>query len=444
MKNTLETRLGIFFALCFIVAIVILEMVGVAEYFKPGYRIYADFKSIQDLKQGDLVKMAGVEVGRVEKIDLTNELVRVTMKIRNREADIRLNSRASIKFTGLMGQNFVSIDFGDARSWMFTPQDLPGSPMMLNELRDGSNAVSRFVWQQFSADARKKCADTNATWQQREASLVDALNVFIQQGKSVYEPQLFQGVPLSEKTVALKSKNPQGEDVARLNRLLLQDAFPSEVAKYQGPSLKAVDGATLKTVEQPDLSSLMAKMEEAADEVKVLRKDMSTENLTAQFAPIMEFVKSSTNDLYAILGNVRKVTTEVADGKGTVGKLLFDETLYNSALSAVASVQVGANELKSIATDARGIMNDINAGKGNLGLLVRDDALYRETTNAMTNIREITQKVNRGDGTVGKLINDDSFYKNAKVSLQKLDQAAEGLEDQGPLSVLGIAVGKLF
>jgi hypothetical protein len=28
--------------------------------------------------------------------------------------------------------------------------------------------------------------------------------------------------------------------------------------------------------------------------------------------------------------------------------------------------------------------------------------------------------------------------------LQKLDQATEGLEDQGPLSVLGFAVGKLF
>jgi hypothetical protein len=41
-------------------------------------------------------------------------------------------------------------------------------------------------------------------------------------------------------------------------------------------------------------------------------------------------------------------------------------------------------------------------------------------------------------------VNDDSFYKNVKVSLQKLDKATEGLEDQGPLSVLGIAVQSLF
>jgi phospholipid/cholesterol/gamma-HCH transport system substrate-binding protein len=62
----------------------------------------------------------------------------------------------------------------------------------------------------------------------------------------------------------------------------------------------------------------------------------------------------------------------------------------------------------------------------------------------MTNLKEILQKINQGQGSVGKLVNDESFYKNAKLSLQKLDKATEGLEDQGPLSVLGIAVNSLF
>jgi len=47
-------------------------------------------------------------------------------------------------------------------------------------------------------------------------------------------------------------------------------------------------------------------------------------------------------------------------------------------------------------------------------------------------------------GNIGKLINDQEFYRNAKLTLQKLDQATEGLEDSGPLSVLGTIVGKLF
>jgi phospholipid/cholesterol/gamma-HCH transport system substrate-binding protein len=62
----------------------------------------------------------------------------------------------------------------------------------------------------------------------------------------------------------------------------------------------------------------------------------------------------------------------------------------------------------------------------------------------MTNLREIFEKVNKGQGSVGKLVNDDGFYKNAQLTLQKLDKATEGLEDQGPLTVMGVIVGKLF
>src|SRR6185295_2865460 len=116
MRNTLETKLGIFFALALIVAVIILEMVGVADFFKPGYRVHADFKSVQELKKGDLVKMAGVEIGRVDDIGLENEKVRVTMKIKRRvnkrDVGLKTDSKATIKFTGLLGQNFVAIDFG--------------------------------------------------------------------------------------------------------------------------------------------------------------------------------------------------------------------------------------------------------------------------------------------------------------------------------------------
>ena len=45
MKNTLETRLGIFFALALVVAVVILEMIGGADFFKVGYQITSSFKN---------------------------------------------------------------------------------------------------------------------------------------------------------------------------------------------------------------------------------------------------------------------------------------------------------------------------------------------------------------------------------------------------------------
>ncbi len=91
MKNTLETRLGIFVALAAIAAVFILEMVGGVENFRRGYQLSALFNTAQDLKVGDRVKMAGVEIGRVEKIQLTENKVKVTMKIRP-DADVKTDS----------------------------------------------------------------------------------------------------------------------------------------------------------------------------------------------------------------------------------------------------------------------------------------------------------------------------------------------------------------
>jgi phospholipid/cholesterol/gamma-HCH transport system substrate-binding protein len=110
----------------------------------------------------------------------------------------------------------------------------------------------------------------------------------------------------------------------------------------------------------------------------------------------------------------------------------------------VASLQSTTDEIKLAIGDARKIIDGVNAGKGSLGLLVTDEKLYAETTASMTSLKEILQKMNSGQGTVGKLINDQEFYKNAKLTLQKVDKATEGLEDQGPLSVLGILVNNLF
>ena len=95
MKNNLETRLGIFFALALVVAVLILEMIGAADFFKGGYNITGSFRNAQDLKRGDLVKTAGVEIGRVEKIELENGRAKVTMKIQKR-FEIKTDARAAI------------------------------------------------------------------------------------------------------------------------------------------------------------------------------------------------------------------------------------------------------------------------------------------------------------------------------------------------------------
>jgi phospholipid/cholesterol/gamma-HCH transport system substrate-binding protein len=323
MKNSLESRLGIFVALAVVAAVVIIEMLGGPEHFMRGYRIYALFNNVQELKIGDRVKMAGVEVGRVEKVQLEGEKARVTLKMK-RETEVKTDSTATVKFTGLMGQNFVSLDFGT-----------PDAPV-------------------------------------------------------------------------------------------------------------AKDGAVLSSKEQPDLSVVMEKIDNVASGVENLTKSFSGLKLDELLGPFIDFMKDNRAPLTATISNINSVTFQVSQGKGTVGKLIYDETLYDSALATVTNLQSTLTDARAAVADARNIIAQVNAGQGTAGKLIKDPALYNETTASMTNLREILQKINQGQGSVGKLINDQEFYKNAKLTLQKLDKATDGLEDQGPLSVLGIAVNSLL
>jgi len=316
MKNSLETKLGIFVAVTVIAAVVIIEKLGSGSMFSHGRHVSAQFDNVQDLKVGDRVKMAGVEIGSVESIDLVTNKVSVTLRLSDK-AVVRTDSRATIKFTGLIGQNFVAVDFGS-----------PGAP-------------------------------------------------------------------------------------------------PAE------------DGAILTATEQPDLSAIMAKLDSAADGVQNLTKSFTPDTINNLMGPLVDFVKQNSAPLTATIANVKNVSSQIAAGQGTIGKLIYDESLYTSAMATVSNLQ-------ETAASARLTISNVNAGQGSLGKLLTDDKLYAETTASMTNLNQILQKVNGGQGTIGKLVNDQEFYKNAKLSLQKLDKAADGLEDTGPLSVIGTLVGNLF
>ena len=323
MKNSLETKLGVFVILAVMAAWVIVETLGTVDLFSKGYHVSAQFDSAQDLKIGDRVKMAGVEIGRVEKISLTDNKVSVTMKLKS-NAVVKTDSKAIIKFTGLMGQNFVSVAFGS-----------PGAP-------------------------------------------------------------------------------------------------------------KADEGTILETGEQPDLSAIMAKLDNAAAGIENVTKVFSGDKIDNILGPITDFMKQNSGPLTATIGNIKSLTSQIAAGQGTVGKLIYEDTLYSSALSTVTNLQDSAASAKDVLATAKGVINNISAGQGTVGKLITDDTLFTAATASMTNLNSILSKVNGGQGTLGKLVNEQEFYKNAKLSLQKLDKAADGLEDQGPLSVLGIMANNLF
>jgi phospholipid/cholesterol/gamma-HCH transport system substrate-binding protein len=77
-----------------------------------GYSIYAKFSTVGGLRAGSSVEIAGVEVGRVERITLENFQARVAFRLNNSGLKLPEDSIASVRTKGLIGEQYVRISPG--------------------------------------------------------------------------------------------------------------------------------------------------------------------------------------------------------------------------------------------------------------------------------------------------------------------------------------------
>jgi len=125
---------------------------------------------------------------------------------------------------------FLPITWGSGK---LASGDFKDLPSFVAKLKQPSEAVSRFLSEGLSAESRQALsqeAPSGPRSSELESDLLKDLNAFIQ-GPSIYDEQRFSGIVLRDVTKQLLERNPQGKDRARLNRLLLEDAYPSELSR---------------------------------------------------------------------------------------------------------------------------------------------------------------------------------------------------------------------
>lgn len=113
-KYTLETTVGLFCLLGLLCVAYLTVKLGKMEILGGDvYRITARFTSVNGLKPGSFVDMAGVQVGQVESIrlDTASYVALVTLKI-NTTVPIDEDAIATIKTSGLIGDRYIAISPG--------------------------------------------------------------------------------------------------------------------------------------------------------------------------------------------------------------------------------------------------------------------------------------------------------------------------------------------
>jgi len=197
-----------------------------------------------------------------------------------------------------------------------------------------------------------------------------------------------------------------------------------------------------------NLSQLSMSLNAAfGDEESMKEIVVNIRNLTANTSSL---VSENKDNISAILTNMRDITDDftvvsqnltttsqnmdgifasINSGQGTLGKLVTDDTLYNSIMEVMVSIH-----------NVTGRMNEDST----LGLLMSDNTLYYDLLAVSDNLKFITDELASGRGTLGHLLTDDELYASLKETIQNANRAAKGIEEQTPITVMGTILGLIW
>jgi phospholipid/cholesterol/gamma-HCH transport system substrate-binding protein len=119
------------------------------------------------------------------------------------------------------------------------------------------------------------------------------------------------------------------------------------------------------------------------------------------------------NSLQDTVQRVDKIVGLVEAGKGSIGKLLVDETLYNNLLAILAQV--------------KGLADTLNSDKGTLGILLNNHELYDNFRATLGRVDSMLQQLQDGQGTAGKFLKDPALYNEIQDTVKGVHQLVDNL-----------------
>jgi len=317
-ERALELKVGIFLLIGFLILVYMSLRVSKLERIQ-GEHYFALFPTVSGLTKGAPVEVAGVVVGRVEKIELEGKMAKVRFVI-SKGVVLFEDAKATLRTHGALGDKFIEID--------------PGT---------------------------------------------------------------------SEK----------------------EPLKPGEVI--------------LSTYVTPDLDQLFLSLQKTAqgfaDMGEALRELMGEKETRDALKELVVNLRDSSREFKGFLANNR------ARLDNTISNLESFSKGLNPLLEKASS---GLDKMQSTLSSLEEVSQNIKEGKGTLGKLISDESLYKDLKDTTEEFKLFAERINRGEGTLGKLLSDDKLYTEAEKTLKKVQGAMEGIEEQTPISILGTLAGFIF
>jgi phospholipid/cholesterol/gamma-HCH transport system substrate-binding protein len=340
MAMSTEKKVGFFFLLTLCVLAVMIELVEDWQPFaeQKEYRTY--FDTAVGIKLGDPVKMAGVEVGKIQHIGIEESKVRIDFYVAE-DIEVHQDSVAEIRQTNLLGGQFLGISFGSQNSPLLPPGNAVPSRERVN--------IDQLITN-LDRNQERVFGELGELVEQSRDSIVNAasrMESVLQKidrgegtlGRIINDPGLYDEIEtaVSALNVVLDGlKNGEGT----LGKLLADSSL------YDDASVMVAD-----------LRTISGRLKEGQGTLGRLL--------------VEDELYANANDA---LFHIRELAAKLNSGTGAFGRLVNDDRLYQETLATVESI--------------RSIAAKIDRGEGTLGRLVNEDDLYRDATTTLHKVEK--------------------------------------------------------
>lgn len=340
MGTSREIKVGAFVLLgLFVVGLVIFLIGDESSLFQKHETFRTSFRDVQGLTRGSPVRMGGVGVGRVDSIGYGSEaadpIIYVEFSIVAKEARrIRADSQAQIEAKGLLGDKMLVITVGSPEK----PPIEPGSMIPSQEPRDMATIVSDVA--QVAAGAEKVISNLERTTSalaedefhqdiKKSVSHLSGVLRSVDQGDG-YLSRLLHDQDEAERLSRTMANLERAS--ARLDGLLTTVQSVTERVKT-GP------GFAHEVIYGQDGSRALAQVGGAAEELGLTLKGVREGNGLAHSVLYGdEGSDQLMGNLNQMSGDLRDIVADLKQGKGTLGALLSDPSVYEDVKMLLGNV----------------------------------------------------------------------------------------------------------
>lgn len=294
---------------------------------KASYK--AVFENVQGLSRGSSIRMGGIDVGNVSSVgygpDPKDPHLYVTLEVVEKEAlRIRVDAVATIEGKGLLGDKMINIEAGSPNQ----PRLEPGGTIATRQSKELAEALGRIGSMTGKAEAilsnleRTTAAFAEDGVQNSFRSSVESLSIVLKSlsgtegylGRLLNDPREAQSLSETVRNFERASAELSGtladinETVKRIN---------------EGP------GLVHSILYEEDVADTVAKFGKVADELAItLRKVREGKGLARSVLFGDDESQRVMGNLDAVSDDIRHIVADVRAGKGTVGALLVDPSVY--------------------------------------------------------------------------------------------------------------------